>query len=225
MEHTNREMRTDRLLLELAVSVAGIFLTAFIIVLFNRYFLMGFSLPWRMVLMIVSQWALLLAPMAAAAYTKSWGKLGFSGKCPGRQVLIGIVLALGMSAVFTVLPILCGWKSMVGSTSYTRAWQFAYDFVYKIFGVALAEELVFRGYLYARLMEVRNSKWFAILVSSALFGLFHIWGGNVIQMAATGLLGILFCVFRSKIKNCTTLSLIVAHGIYDALITLWCGVL
>ena len=42
-----------------------------------------------------------------------------------------------------------------------------------------------------------------------------------IQAAFTGLIGALLCFFRMKIRNCTTLSLIIGHGIYDAMITVW----
>lgn len=126
-----------------------------------------------------------------------------------------------MSAILTVLPILLGFKSFVGSTSYTHAWQFAYQFVYAIFGVALADELVFRGYLLHKLHEIKNSRWFAIIISSILFGVLHIFNGNLIQVIITAIMGLLYCIFKVKFKGCTLLSLIIAHGLYDAMIVLW----
>ena len=138
---------------------------------------------------------------------------------------MGAVIALAMSAVFTVLPIMLGFKDMVGATSYTKAWQFIYQFGYAILGVALAEELIFRGYIFYKLLKIKDSKWFAIIISSLIFGLFHIFGGSIIQMVMTALLGVIYCVLRERIKHCTTLSLIIAHGMYDALIVLWVAVL
>ena len=38
-------------------------------------------------------------------------------------------------------------------------------------------------------------------------------------------IGALFCLCRIKIKNCSTLSLVIAHGVYDAMITVWANVL
>jgi membrane protease YdiL (CAAX protease family) len=152
--------------------------------------------------------------------------IGFSNERIGIQLVVGVLIAAVMSAVLTVLPILAGLKSMVGATSYTQPWQFGYQFVYMIFGVALAEEFFYRGFLFRKLMDVRSSKWFAIIVSSVIFGISHIFNsGNIIQVITTSILGVLFCVCRDKIKDCSTLSLIVAHGINNALITLFVYIL
>jgi len=74
-------------------------------------------------------------------------------------------------------------------------------------------------------LAIKNSKWFAIIISSLLFGLFHIFNGNIIQIFVTAFIGFLYCVFREKIKGCTLLSLIIAHGVYDAMIVLWVSIL
>lgn len=145
---------------------------------------------------------------------------GFTKENIPRQILIGILISLLMSAILTMLPIFLGYKDLVGITNYTKAWQFAYEFVYRIFGVALVEELIFRGYIFYKLLEIKNSKAFAIIISSLLFGLFHIFNGNLLQVLITAFIGLLYCIFREKIKGCTLLSLIIAHGIYDALIVL-----
>jgi uncharacterized membrane protein YjjP (DUF1212 family) len=42
-----------------------------------------------------------------------------------------------------------------------------------------------------------------------------------IPVSVCAFIGALFCLFRLKIKNCSLLSLIIAHGIYDALIVVW----
>ena len=142
-----------------------------------------------------------------------------------HQIAIGVILALLMSLFLTLIPILFGFKEMVGNTSYSELWQFAYNFVYLTIGVALAEEFVFRGYFFHKLLEIRDSRWFAMIVSSMLFGLFHIFYGNLIQIIITALIGLLYCVMREKIKNCTLLSLVIAHGLYDGMITLWVALL
>ena len=53
----------------------------------------------------------------------------------------------------------------------------------------------------------------------------HIFSGNIMQLALTTVIGALFCFFRLKIKNCTTLSLIICHGVYDAMISVWASTL
>lgn len=211
---------------QLVVAVGGVFLAAYGVWMFNQHGLMSFALPQRLVLMIVTQWLLVSVPgILMYLNRESLKDLGFSNVRIQRQVRIGVLLALGMSILFTVVPIVLGFGDMVGSSSYTRVWQFAYQFVYALVGVALAEELIFRGYIFHKLLSMKDSKWVAIVGSSALFGLFHIFGGDILQVVVTGLLGVLFCVFREKILGCTLLSLIVAHGLYDALIVFWVSVL
>ena len=213
-------------LIQLLIAVAGVYLAVFGLRLFNQYLLMSFSLPMRIVLMIVTQWTLLIVPAILMIVNKEKpADLGFCKEKLLRQIGIGALLAAAMSLVFTVLPIALGFKDMVGGTSYKYAWQFVYEFFYCILGVALAEEIIFRGYIFRKLLEIKSSRWMAILVSSVLFGLFHVFGGNWIQVLMTAVLGLIYCIFREKMKSCTLLSLIIAHGVYDALIVLWAGIL
>ena len=219
-------LKSNRPTLQLVISVAGVFAALLCVFLFNNYLLMILSLEVRMLLMPVSQWLLFLVPCIMMILNKE--KLydfGFTKKNLLKQIVIGCAIALAMSAVLTVFPILIGLKNMVGSSNYTAAWQFAYQFLYTTLGVALAEELIFRGYIFHKLLEINNKRWFAILISSSLFGLFHIFSGNLIQLFMTAIIGAFYCICREKIKDCTILSLILAHGIYDALIVLWVSIL
>lgn len=206
----------------MAIAICGVFALLFALTLFNQLLLRTFSLPLRMILMIVTQWMLFIAPGILMLVNKEkLQSFGFTKSNIPRQVFIGILIALLMSAMLTMLPILLGYRDLVGSTSYTKAWQFTYEFIYRILGVALVEELIFRGYIFYKLLEIKNSKAFAIIISSLLFGLFHIFSGNLLQVLITAIIGLLYCIFREKIKGCTLLSLIIAHGIYDALIVLF----
>ncbi|NLP35037.1 MAG: CPBP family intramembrane metalloprotease [Clostridiales bacterium] len=194
--------------------------------MFNRYLLMQFSLGVRMLLMIVTQWSMMLVPIILVKINRDkFGDYWMITENIPKQIMIGIILALFMSLFLTIVPILLGFKEMVGSTSYSQPWQFIYEFVYVIIGVALAEEFVFRGYIFNKLLEIKNSRWFAIIMSSMLFGIFHIFNGNLLQVFMTAILGFLFCIFREKIKDCTLLSLVIAHGLYDGMITLWVAAL
>ena len=218
--------KKTRELFLLALAVCGVFAALFGLILFNRHLLQSFSLPLQAVLAIVTQWLLFLVPGVLMLINKERIRdLGFTKKGWAKQVLAGLCIALVMSAILTVLPISLGLRYMIGGTNYTQAWQFVYEFVYAICGVALAEELIFRGYIYNKIQHMQNNKWWAIIASSILFGLFHIFGGNVLQILMTALIGLLFCLCRERVKNCTLLSLIIAHGVYDALIVLWVAIL
>ena len=184
------------------------------------------SLPLRMILMIVTQWILFLVPGILMIMNKEKiSSLGFRKEKVLLQIGIGLLVAISMSLVFTVFPILLGFKDMVGDRSYTKVWIFVYEFIYQILGVALAEELIFRGYIYHKLLEIKDNKWFAIIISSIIFGFFHIFSGNIIQIIMTTFLGIFFCICREKIKGCTLLSLIIAHGVHNGMIRLWVSIL
>lgn len=221
-----RVRRKTKPITQLVAAVIGIFLAVFCLKLFQSNLLMQLALPARMILLIVTQWLLFLPPGIVMLFDKEhFHDIGFAKERIFKQILVGLMLALGMSAVLTVLPILFGFKEFVGSTSYTKPWQFAYEFVYTIFGVALAEELVFRGWMFHKLLEIRHSRRFAIILSSVLFGLLHIFNGDPLQVLMTALLGVLFCLFREKIPSCTLLSLMITHGCYNALITLWVFIL
>lgn len=210
------------ILIQIIIAICGVFIVVFGLRMFNQYLLFGFSLVCRMILMVVTQWTLFLVPgMLMLTENEKLSGIGFSKERIPNQILMGILLALPMSAILTVLPILLGFKDMVGSASYTHAWQFAFEFVYTIMGVAIAEELVFRGYLFYKLLEIKNSRWFAIIVSSVLFGLFHIFSGNPVQVIMTAVIGFIYCIYREKVRDCTLLSLIIAHGLYDGMIALW----
>lgn len=211
---------------QLIIAICGVFVSVFGLWIFNQHVLMSFSLPIRMIFMIITQWGLFLIPGILMIVNKeNLVDIGFRKDKIPLQIGIGVLLAFAISLVLTVLPVLLGLKGMVGSTTYTQVWKFIFQFIYAIFGVALAEELLFRGYIFHKLLEIKNSKWFAIITSSLLFGLFHICNGSIIQFFMTAFLGFLFCIFREKIKECTLLSLIIAHGVYDALIVVWVSVL
>ncbi len=213
-------------IIQLMIAIAGVFIATYGLSLFNRHLLSAFPIGLRLVLMILTQWILFIVPgILMLKNRERLIDLDFSKSNLPAQIGIGIILALLMSLVFTILPILLGFKDMVGSTQYTKVWHFMYDFLYKIIGIALVEELIFRGYMFKKLLQIKDSKFLAIALSSIIFGLFHIFNNNIIQVIVTAFLGFIFCMFREKIKNCTTLSLVITHGIYDALIVLWVFIL
>ena len=176
----------------------------------------------RMVLLIAAYWLTAIVPVIIVISSEEkLSEFGFGKDKIGLQILIGTGLGIGMSAILTLVPHLLGFGSFVDNGSrYKYAWQFCWEFLYCIAGVGLAEEFAFRGFIYQRVKSIFGKDFLAVIISSVLFGFFHILGGSIIQMVITGFIGALFCFFRLKIKNCTTLSIIIAHGVYDALITL-----
>ncbi len=85
-------------------------------------------------------------------------------------------------------------QSMLGAR-----WQYALAFITLVVMAPLAEELLFRGYLYGKL---RNTApiWVSILITSVTFGLAHLWApGSPLQWAVaidTFVLSIFLCLAR-----------------------------
>lgn len=216
----------NKIIIQMIIAIIGVVGGLLGVNAFNQYMLMSLPLFVRMVLMIVTYWSIALVPFCIVLFNKEkWSDYGFSTEKIGCQVLIGLGIALCMSFVFTVIPHLAGKSDWVNNQhQYQYTWQFLYDFVDYIFAIALVEEFVFRGFFFRKLEVLSGSAVGAIIGSSVLFGLFHFLGGNIVQVFLTGIIGAIFGICRIKIKNCTLLSVVIAHGVYDALITVWLNV-
>jgi len=86
-----------------------------------------------------------------------------------------------------------------------------------LFAVNALEEVLMRGYLTGRLLELLSTKWAAVLLSSILFALWHIYEGpiGVLNALAIGLIFGTFFVYARRLWP-----LIVAHFSYDTILTL-----
>ncbi len=213
--------------ISLILGFLGALLGLYGVVCFNQLILMTLPLVLRMISMIVVYWLIVLIPIILMRINKDTpADYGFSKNNVGCQILIGIFIAVVISLVLTLVPHLLGVGEYFDTgKNYQYLWQFIYEFFYCIVAVGFAEEFVFRGFIYERFKRLFEKDWIAVIGSSVLFGVFHIFNGNIGQMILTGCLGAFFCFCRLKIKNCSLLSLIIVHGIYDALITVWASLL
>lgn len=214
-------------ILSLMVGFIGAMLGLYGVVLFNRFVLMSLPLGLRMVSMIATYLLVALVPLIAMLVTKdTLIDYGFTKHSIVRQIVVGVCVGVIMSCLLTWLPHLLGFGAYVDNGKrYQHLYQFVYEFVYCIVAIGFTEEFVFRGFVYGKIKRISQKDSIAIVGSSALFGLFHIFSGNIVQMIMTACIGALWCCCRLKIKNCSTLSLIIAHGVYDALITVWASLL
>lgn len=82
---------------------------------------------------------------------------------------------------------------------------------------AFAEELTMRGYLIPRLERLLGSTWMAVLITSVLFGSYHLYQGvgQAIMTTATGLVfAVSFCLCRRLWPLCA------AHALHNFLLYL-----
>lgn len=207
----------------LIIGLLGSMLGLYGIVSFNKFILMSLPLTVRMIAMIIVYWLIAVIPIIIMfTHKDKLSDYGFSKEKLLIQIIIGIVLGFSMSFFLTLIPHLAGYGEYFNSgKQYKYLWQFVYEFIYCIFAVGCVEEYVFRGFIYCKAKAIFGNNIMSIIVSSVLFGLFHLFSGNIVQMIMTAFIGAMLCICRNKIKDCSTLSLIIAHGIYDALITVW----
>lgn len=220
-------MRAKKEWLCLVVGFLGAILGLYGVISFNQFVLMPLPLGLRMVSMPIIYWLIAVIPIIVMFISKDkLADCGFSKSKIATQVLVGVFVGIAMSLILTLVPHLFGFGAYVDSGKrYRYAWQFVYEFLYCIIAIGFVEELVFRGFIYDKIKKISQKEVIAIIGSSVLFGVFHLFSGNLIQMVMTACLGAFWCFCRLKIKNCSTLSLVIAHGIYDALITVWASTL
>jgi membrane protease YdiL (CAAX protease family) len=78
--------------------------------------------------------------------------------------------------------------------------------------VAMTEEIIFRGYLLTRLIEITGNSTAGILISSLLFALGHVYEGTA-GVATIFYIGVIFSLLFLKKKNLTVN--IVLHFLID----------
>lgn len=142
------------------------------------------------------------------------------------QILIGFAIAAVLCLLFGIVSILCG-TSIIGSHREPSAGYLAISAVQDILFVGVGEEIAFRGYVQNQFeIWLKKSKWLSPLIAAALFGLWHIINGSLIQVLFTTIIGCVFGYCKYFIKDCTLLSVIIAHGLYDfSLVLLTCFML
>ena len=211
----------------LIVGLFGAMLGLYGVAAFNQFVLMSLPLGLRMVSMLLIYWLIALIPIIVMlVYKDKLVDYGFSKDKKKFQIIAGILIGVTMSFILTLIPHLFGFGEYVDSGKrYKYLWQFIYEFFYCIFAVGFVEEFVFRGFFYEKIKSISQKDMIAIIGSSVLFGVFHLFSGNIVQMIMTACIGAFYCFCRLKVNNCSTLSLIIGHGVYDALITVWASAL
>lgn len=93
-------------------------------------------------------------------------------------------------------------------------------FIYFLFVVAISEEFFFRVYLLEELAVIFGRfKWLAPIVSGVFFGMIHWINMGLDSVYMNIIIGIALGYAKLYIKNCTFISCVMAHGLYDFIIT------
>ena len=142
------------------------------------------------------------------------------------QILIGVGIAVLLCFFIGILPILCG-TSLIGSHSDMSVGNILLASMQDILFVGVGEEIVFRGYVQNQFsIWLKKCKWLAPLIAAVLFGFWHLINGSLIQVLFTTVIGCVFGYAKYFVKDCSLLSVIIAHGLYDfSLVLLTCFML
>lgn len=209
-----------RSLLFIIVAVALHILSIYLIVFLQDIVYSQCSSLTYMLMRFIFRWFYLLVPFCFMKAEKiKLSEIGITKNKLLIQIVIGTLIGIIEVTVIVGFTVLLGFKEQLGAP-YEEGWQYAIYFFYTIFAVGLFEEIFFRGYIYKKLSDIIKTKWLVIIISSLIFGACHFFGnGNPLrsipQVLLASVSGIIYCVLREKIKNCTLISLIFMHGIYD----------
>lgn len=143
--------------------------------------------------------------------------LGYHKDKLPMQFLWGLMVGIASLVIFVILPLLLGVPS----------WAILYEkaptvgiipmrVIFYLLFVGPVEELIFHGYLFRQLEGLTKSPWSLCFASALLFGLWHFPASySLINVLWCGCIGFFYGVFYIKVKDCSLLSLGLAHGLHD----------
>ena len=133
------------------------------------------------------------------------------------QYLIGLGIALALSLFIAFIPAWCG-HSLVGVHTNYDIGTLIYAFFFFLLVIGPVEELIFRVYYQETFISFFNKhKWIAVIIASAIFGLWHLINGSPLQVLFTFGIGLVFGFAKYFIKRFKYLGVSFAHGLYDFL--------
>ncbi len=151
-----------------------------------------------------TQLIILLIPFAAAVYTKKDIKKTFRLKnCEVGYIIGGIVMILGAVLLGMVLTSVAGaiFPESASEAGDLQSSLLGDSFISTLLVVAVVpavcEELMFRGFVFSSFEDKLKPKT-AILISAALFGIYHM---SIVRFFATAFLGCVICYVAHKSKS------------------------
>lgn len=183
-------------------------------------FLMGFIRNFYVRLAVRPLFYVLLTiiPFIAGKITDNHlGPLIFKKEDILKQLAAGLYVFSISAMVLTAVSLMVGdYKYFLIGPKQTDILLIIYNIFFYILFVGTGEEILFRGYFMQRIEAVSGSKKISVVISAVIFGLWHFPGGNnFIQVFITACLGAFYGISLYKVKDCSVLSLIIAHGLYN----------
>ena len=146
--------------------------------------------------------------------------LKITGSNLKKEILVGVVFFLFLS-LFTIIPFMVTKNEELLPSKLPSFKILIYFTLFDICIVAPCEEFIFRGYFFEKLNQIFDNSLIANIISSLLFGLLHYPNKKSFALIIPPMIiGFIFTLCKTKIKNCSLISLSIAHGLNNSLITL-----
>lgn len=204
------------------IEIVTVFIAVYLIPFFIFFLIEKIDLPGMNLILpaIVCLFMALIPCLVVWKKKIDWKKFGFWKTGMGWQILWGIIIFAVLFTIFILLPILLGADpSKTLGVELDSVKELVGNILFYFFFVAAGEEILFRGYFYTRIMYLSDNPRLAIFLSSIFYGVAHlqsIWGIRL--MFNTMIHGFVYSIARYKFKNCSLLSLIIAHALHDSMI-------
>ncbi len=132
-----------------------------------------------------------------------------------RQYRYGLLMWVGLSLLLSLGVVIFG-PDLIGTHQSYTALQLIGNLLYFILIIGPVEEFIFRVYVQETLVSLfSRHKWIGVVISSLLFGLWHIINGSLLQVLIAFVVGLIFGLMKHYIKDCTWISVSLAHGLYN----------
>lgn len=161
-------------------------------------------LKYGMTGVIMTQLIIAGIPLAAAAYSKKDMRKTFRLKrCSSMQMVSSVIIMIGMMMLGIVLTGVTSsiFRESASNADVSMESLLGDTFIVTLLIVAvlpaICEELMFRGYILTA-MEDKLKPLNAILISAALFGVYHM---SVVKFFTTALIGLAICYVAHKTKS------------------------
>jgi membrane protease YdiL (CAAX protease family) len=184
----------------------------------------GSNIPLKMALTLLIPVLMAAVPLIVCKIRKiRLSDLGYTAKKFFRQLIISICIFAVTFSLVILIPLLVGMnKADVLSFKCSSPGILIFFIIHDFLFIGFTEEFIFRGYFYSRIEKAAGSKLIAVVASSLLFGFWHFPNGfNIMKVAVTSIIGLIYGFARYKIRDCSVYSLSVAHGLHDMAITVF----
>ena len=204
----SKEKRLIILIIVYIISVLCIMLSQ----LFKGILVLIFPIVLNIIIAIITVFAMIITKMEIDTNYKNY-----------KQYIIGIDLCALLILLFGIIPLSCGTNFFVGLRQEFSLFAFIYNLFQYIVIIGPVEELLFRFYIQDTIKDfLPNLKWISVIVSSILFGAFHVnfnLMSYIIKACSVSFLALFFGGVKYYFdKDFGYFGLALCHGLYDFLL-------